>query len=108
MDWNSHEIDELIRRALAEDVGTGDVTSLATIPATAVAHARIIAKSPLVCAGLPIAERVFRALDAGRCDRAACARTASIVEKGRELLQIHARARAILAASAPRLTSWRI
>ena len=64
MDWNSHEIDELIRRDLAEDVGTGDVTSLATIPATAVAHARIIVKAPLVCAGLPLAERVFRTLDA--------------------------------------------
>jgi nicotinate-nucleotide pyrophosphorylase (carboxylating) len=64
MDWNSHDIDELIRRALAEDVGSGDVTSLATIPATAVAHARIIAKAPLVCAGLPLAERVFLALNA--------------------------------------------
>jgi nicotinate-nucleotide pyrophosphorylase (carboxylating) len=97
MDWNSHEIDELIRRALAEDVGTGDVTSLATIPATAMAHARIIAKSPLVCAGLPLAERVFRALDEDAAIEL-IAIDGDNVEKGCELLQIHARARAVLTA----------
>jgi nicotinate-nucleotide pyrophosphorylase (carboxylating) len=97
MDWNSHEIDELIRRALAEDVGTGDVTSLATIPATAMAHARIVAKAPLVCAGLPFAERVFRALDADAAIKL-IANDGDTVEKGRELLQIHARARAVLTA----------
>jgi nicotinate-nucleotide pyrophosphorylase (carboxylating) len=97
MDWNSHEVDELIRRSLAEDVGTGDVTSLATIPATAMAHARIIAKSPLVCAGLPLAERVFRALDADTAIEIVAIDGAT-VEKGCELLQIHARARAVLTA----------
>ena len=97
MDWNSHEIDELIRRALAEDVGTGDVTSLATIPATAMAQARIVAKAPLVCAGLPLAERVFRALDADAAIEL-IANDGDTVEKGCELLQIHARARTILTA----------
>jgi nicotinate-nucleotide pyrophosphorylase (carboxylating) len=97
MDWNSHEVDELIRRSLAEDVGSGDVTSLATIPATAMAHARIIAKSPLVCAGLPLAERVFRTLDADAATEL-IANDGDTVEKGCELLQIHARARAVLTA----------
>jgi len=97
MDWNSHEIDELIRGALAEDVGTGDVTSLATIPATAVAHARIIAKSPLVCAGLPLAQRVFRTLDADAAIKL-IANDGDTVEEGSELLQIHAQARAVLTA----------
>jgi nicotinate-nucleotide pyrophosphorylase (carboxylating) len=97
MDWNSHDIDDLIRGVLAEDVGSGDVTSLATIPATAVAHARIIAKAPLVCAGLPLAERVFRALDADAAIKLV-ANDGDTVEKERELLQIHARARAVLTA----------
>ena len=96
MDWNSHEIGELIRRALAEDVGTGDVTSLATIPAMAVAHARIIAKSPLVCAGLPLAERVFQTLDSDAAITL-LGKDGEIVDEGRELLQIYARARTILA-----------
>jgi nicotinate-nucleotide pyrophosphorylase (carboxylating) len=97
MDWNSHEVDELIRRSLAEDVGTGDVTSLATIPATAMSHARIIAKAPLVCAGLPLAERVFRALDSDAAITL-LAKDGDTVGQGRELLQIHAQARAVLTA----------
>jgi nicotinate-nucleotide pyrophosphorylase (carboxylating) len=97
MDWNSSEIGELIRRALAEDVGTGDVTSLATIPMTAVAHARIIAKATLVCAGLPLAERVFRTLDSDAAITL-LAKDGDIVEKGQELLRIHALARTVLTA----------
>jgi nicotinate-nucleotide pyrophosphorylase (carboxylating) len=96
MDFNLDELDELIRRALAEDIGSGDVTSLATIPGAAKAHARIVAKAPLVCAGLPIAERVFRALDADAGIRL-LANDGDFVEKGRELLTIDGRARAILA-----------
>ncbi len=95
MDLDLHELDDLIRRALAEDVGSGDVTSLATIPATALAHARIIAKAPLVCVGLPLAERVFRSLDAD-ASITLLAKDGDLVEKGRELLQIRARARAVL------------
>ena len=52
-----------IEKALAEDVGSGDVTVAATVPAWAVGKARIRAKQDLVCAGLPLAERVFRSLD---------------------------------------------
>jgi nicotinate-nucleotide pyrophosphorylase (carboxylating) len=97
MDLDLHELDDLIRRALAEDVGSGDVTSLATIPATALAHARIIAKAPLVCVGLPLAERVLRSLDAN-ASITLLAKDGDLVEKGRELLQIRARARAVLTA----------
>jgi nicotinate-nucleotide pyrophosphorylase (carboxylating) len=95
MDWNSTEIDALILRALAEDVGSGDVTCLATIPVTAVAHARIVAKAPLVCVGLPIGERVFRALDADVAVQL-LAKDGEVVDKGRELARIHGHARAIL------------
>ena len=97
MDLDLHEFDDLIRRALAEDVGSGDVTSLATIPATALAHARIIAKAPLVCVGLPLAERIFRSLDAD-ASITLLAKDGDLVDKGRELLLIRARARAVLTA----------
>jgi nicotinate-nucleotide pyrophosphorylase (carboxylating) len=95
MDWNSREIDDLIRRALAEDVGTGDATALATVSAAAMARARIVAKAPLVCAGLPIVERVFRALDADVAFTS-LANDGDFVAKGRELASIHGRARAVL------------
>jgi nicotinate-nucleotide pyrophosphorylase (carboxylating) len=54
---------ELIDRALREDLGTGDVTSLAVVPANALARARIEQKAPGVIAGLAAAETVFRRLD---------------------------------------------
>jgi nicotinate-nucleotide pyrophosphorylase (carboxylating) len=55
--------DALIRLALAEDLGdTGDRTSLATIPETARAQAAFVARSVGVVAGLPVAERVCRAV----------------------------------------------
>jgi nicotinate-nucleotide pyrophosphorylase (carboxylating) len=63
MDWNSAEIAALIRRALAEDVGDGDATALATVPAAATARAHILARAELVVAGLPLAKEVFEALD---------------------------------------------
>src|SRR5579884_2102200 len=55
--------EELVRRALAEDIGRGDVTTEATIPAGTQATARLVARQEGVVAGLPIAERVFRLLD---------------------------------------------
>ncbi len=56
-------IDALVARALAEDLGDGDVTSTATVPAEARAAATITQKAPGVIFGLDCAEAVFRALD---------------------------------------------
>jgi nicotinate-nucleotide pyrophosphorylase (carboxylating) len=53
------EIAELARAALAEDVGTGDVTSEAVVPAGSVATARIVQKQPGVVFGLEVAAEVF-------------------------------------------------
>ena len=49
------EIRELIVRALAEDVGSGDATTLALVDADATASARIVARHEVVPAGLAIA-----------------------------------------------------
>lgn len=54
---------ELIDRALHEDLGSGDVTSQAVVPADALARARIEQKAPGVIAGLAAAESVFRRVD---------------------------------------------
>jgi nicotinate-nucleotide pyrophosphorylase (carboxylating) len=62
-DWDAAEIASLVRAALAEDVGTGDVTTTATVAETARARARLIAKQELILAGLPLFERVFRHID---------------------------------------------
>jgi len=53
----------LVERALGEDLGTGDVTSEAVIPADAKDQAVIEARQTLVVCGLPVAEAVFREVD---------------------------------------------
>lgn len=53
----------LIRLALEEDIGPGDVTTDALIEPDRVAKAAIFAKEPLVLAGLPVAQEVFSTLD---------------------------------------------
>ena len=54
---------ELIDRALAEDVGDGDVTAEATVDPAARACAVITQKAPGVISGLTVAEAVFKRLD---------------------------------------------
>jgi nicotinate-nucleotide pyrophosphorylase (carboxylating) len=95
MDWNSPYIDDLVRRALAEDVGTGDATTAAVVPPQARARARVYARQTLVCAGLPIAEKIFRALDPEM--RVIYPHNdGSFVEPGAEIVQIKGNASAIL------------
>jgi nicotinate-nucleotide pyrophosphorylase (carboxylating) len=55
--------DELIERALAEDVGDGDATTEATVDADTKARATITQKAPGVISGLELAAAVFRRLD---------------------------------------------
>ncbi|HLN92626.1 MAG TPA: nicotinate-nucleotide diphosphorylase (carboxylating), partial [Thermoanaerobaculia bacterium] len=57
------ELDETLRRFLAEDVGSGDVTTDSIVPEDARIAAEIVAKSECVVSGLPISRRVFELLD---------------------------------------------
>ena len=59
------DLHDLVRRALAEDVGEGDVTTQATVTAGTRARARIVQKAPGVIYGLDAAELVFRETDPG-------------------------------------------
>ncbi len=57
------ELEDVVARALAEDVGAGDLTTLATIPEGARTRATMLQKEPGVLFGLDAAELVFRSLD---------------------------------------------
>jgi len=57
------DLDAIVARALAEDVGAGDVTTAATVPPGTRARARITQKQPGAVFGLAAAETTFRALD---------------------------------------------
>ena len=62
IDWKRADI--LIQLALEEDLGDlGDTTTNAVIPADLQTTAVLIAKEDLICAGLPVAERLFHTLD---------------------------------------------
>ena len=56
-------INELIKAALVEDIGDGDHSSLATIPATAIGKAHLLIKEEGIVAGVDIAEKVFDFVD---------------------------------------------
>lgn len=57
------DILDAIRRALAEDVGPGDVTTNSIVPPDALMRGRIIAKQDGVVAGLDVAQTVYRMVD---------------------------------------------
>ena len=52
----------MVQAALAEDIGSGDVTSLCAIPEESMSRAVMVAREPLVACGLELAEAVFREL----------------------------------------------
>jgi nicotinate-nucleotide pyrophosphorylase (carboxylating) len=59
---SQEEIQKAVRAALEEDVGSGDVTTLSTVPEEAQARALMVAREPLTLAGVEFAVQTFRAL----------------------------------------------
>ena len=90
-------LDDLIARALDEDVGTGDVTTLATIPTTTKAEAHFLAKQDGVLAGLRVADHVFAAVDASLTAGWTKA-DGEAVTQGEIIGTVHGSARSILTA----------
>ncbi len=91
------EIRRAVKTALAEDLGRGDVTSLAVVPAGVQASAVMRAREPLVVAGLAFAEAAFR-LRSGSVRVRRLVRDGQRVGAGDELLRVRGPARAILSA----------
>ncbi|HSY61767.1 MAG TPA: hypothetical protein VK796_07815, partial [Cytophaga sp.] len=56
-------IDSFIDHALAEDIGDGDHTSLASIPSGQLGKAQLILKDAGILAGIEIAKRIFERVD---------------------------------------------
>ncbi len=91
----AREILAAVRSALAEDIGRGDVTTLATVPARAQIVAVMRAREPVVVAGLAFAETAFRKLSpAVRTQR--FVRDGQQAKSGTKLLKISGPARAVL------------
>jgi nicotinate-nucleotide pyrophosphorylase (carboxylating) len=91
----SSDLKVLVEHALAEDVGTGDVTTEATVVTEARARARIVQKAPGTIYGFEAAEAVFAQLDPeARCER--LVEEGEWREEGGPVLRIEGKARALL------------
>ena len=87
----------LVRRALAEDVGNGDATTLALVPTGARAKAVIVARHSCVVCGTAVAREVFRQADTRiRCT--AKIREGHIAKAGDVILALTGPARGLLTA----------
>ena len=91
------QLQELVRRALEEDLGSGDRTSELTVPADLRAKGKLPAKQKFVVAGLPVAELVFRQLDTAVNWRGLVAEGA-LVAAGDVLAEVEGKARKLLSA----------
>ena len=97
MEFTVAEIRRAVRAALAEDLGDGDATTLATVPANAKSVALMNAREPLTVAGIQFAEIAFREL-LPKIKIEKLARDGQKVAAGKTLLKISGSSRAILSA----------
>jgi nicotinate-nucleotide pyrophosphorylase (carboxylating) len=94
---NPEEVRRAVQVALAEDIGTGDVTTLATVPENARFTVVMRAREVLVAAGLPLAEAAFRELSPD-IQIEQLTPDGYHAKPGENLLRISGNARAILSA----------
>ncbi len=97
MKLTAAEIRRAVRAALAEDLGSGDATTLATVPVSAKSVALMNARESLTVAGLQFAEVAFRELSS-KIQIKKLSRDGQRVKAGAPLLKISGSSRAILSA----------
>jgi len=94
---SKEEIRRAVQLALAEDLGSGDVTTLATVPVIATATAIMVAREPLVVAGLALGQAVFTELSPTvKAER--MIEEGARVEAGARLIRVSGPAQALLSA----------
>ena len=92
------DLDAFVRATLAEDLGAGgDITSMATIPADARFGGAMDSRDAITVAGLPIAERFFRALEPAM-EIEILVEEGAQVAPGSDLMRLSGNARAMLTA----------
>jgi len=97
VELSAAEIRRAVRAALAEDLGGGDATTLATVPENLTACAVLRAREPLTVAGLGFAEAAFRGLSSAVSIKRRI-RDGQRVKAGQVLLEVAGPARAVLSA----------
>ena len=96
MDFRSQEIIELIDRCFAEDIGSGDHSSLAAIAQGTVGESRLLLKQDGVIAGLELGEVILRRLDP-HLEWVAMAKDGDYLHSGTQLASARGNVHALLA-----------
>jgi nicotinate-nucleotide pyrophosphorylase (carboxylating) len=96
MELTQGAIDRVVAAALAEDVGSGDVTSEALVPPDARCRAQLLLEEPGVACGVSVAASVFRALDASVRVAPLLAEGAAVTSPPAVVAEVEGPARAIL------------
>jgi len=96
MELTREAIELVVRAALAEDVGAGDVTTESVVPPDARCRARLVLEEPGVVCGVPVAAAVFRALDPAVSFEPLLAEGSRVREPPAELARVEGTARAVL------------
>jgi nicotinate-nucleotide pyrophosphorylase (carboxylating) len=92
------EIQDVIRRALAEDIGTGDITTELCVPAGAAAQGRMTAREELTLAGVELLPLVFEQVAPGACETRLLHHSGARMRAGDEFAWVRGPARALLTA----------
>ena len=94
---SAETIRQAVKLALEEDIGSGDVTSLATVPEHATATGVMVAREALVLAGIALAEAAFRQRSVG-IQIEALTKDAASIRPGEKILSVCGSVQAILSA----------
>ncbi len=97
MHLSQRALKALVERFLEEDIGFGDITTLAVVPETAYGYGCLIAKAPLVIAGLEVAQAAFQVAD-DRVEWKSTVQDGTAVEPGLVLAELDGPGRALLSA----------
>lgn len=98
------EISAFVDMVLTEDNAANDVTTLAVVPQKAQAHGAIVAREPMVLAGMELASAIFRTLDA-EVEVTAEAADGDALDAGAVIARVAGSGRAILTGERPALNT---
>ncbi len=88
---------QIVKTALSEDVGSGDITSNSLVPVDSTSSVKVICRDSGVIAGLPVAREVFRQTDSGSLFRARV-KDGQFVTKNTVIADVRGSTRALLSA----------
>ena len=90
-------VDEIIEKALIEDLGDGDHTSLSTIPSDAMGEAKLVAKESGIISGVEVAGKVFKKVDSD-IEFVSLKKDGDTIKKGDVIFTVKGRSISLLSA----------